>query len=221
MTRLEFQLVIVRQLLAGLDVDLDARHEWSMSEAVMRAAHHGVTNEDVYTTTRAFLEQHAKKRPFFAFVHLWDVHYDYEPPAAHDVFYPGYRGPIDGRGFMTGALNGGTAVIFDGNASGNTVAGNYFGTDGTAWLGAGGVLWPAGRSRLLGISGARAPRILDLAESEPGLARALASWIARHPDDGRFILTNGYDWTYFTVEKIVGLHHTWFVYRGPEATRDW
>jgi hypothetical protein len=33
-----------------------------------------------------------------------------------------------------------------------------------------------------------------------GLAAALAGWIARHPDDGRFILTNGYDWTYFTVE---------------------
>lgn len=32
------------------------------------------------------------------------------------------------------------------------------------------------------------------------LARAMHSWIARHPDDGRFILTNGYDWTYFTVE---------------------
>jgi hypothetical protein len=32
------------------------------------------------------------------------------------------------------------------------------------------------------------------------LAAALHRWIARHPDDGRFILTNGYDWTYFTVE---------------------
>jgi hypothetical protein len=32
------------------------------------------------------------------------------------------------------------------------------------------------------------------------LARALASWVSRHPDDGRFILTNGYDWTYFDVE---------------------
>jgi len=32
------------------------------------------------------------------------------------------------------------------------------------------------------------------------MARAFASWIARHPDDGRFILTNGYDWTYFTVD---------------------
>jgi hypothetical protein len=32
------------------------------------------------------------------------------------------------------------------------------------------------------------------------LADALHRWIAVHPDDGRFILTNGYDWTYFTVE---------------------
>lgn len=35
-----------------------------------------------------------------------------------------------------------------------------------------------------------------------GMARAFASWIARHPDDGRFILTNGYDWTYFTVADV-------------------
>lgn len=32
------------------------------------------------------------------------------------------------------------------------------------------------------------------------LAAAMHGWIARHPDDGRFILTNGYDWTYFTVD---------------------
>jgi hypothetical protein len=33
-----------------------------------------------------------------------------------------------------------------------------------------------------------------------GLSGALHSWIRRHPDDGRYILTNGYDWTYFTVD---------------------
>ena len=33
-----------------------------------------------------------------------------------------------------------------------------------------------------------------------GLAAALHRWIRRHPDDGRYILSNGYDWTYFTVE---------------------
>jgi hypothetical protein len=34
----------------------------------------------------------------------------------------------------------------------------------------------------------------------PGMARAFASWIGRHPDDGRYILNNGYDWSYFRVE---------------------
>ena len=32
------------------------------------------------------------------------------------------------------------------------------------------------------------------------MARAFATWITRHPDDGRYILDNGYDWTYLTVE---------------------
>jgi uncharacterized protein len=34
------------------------------------------------------------------------------------------------------------------------------------------------------------------------LADAMHAWIARHPDDGRYILTNGYDWTYFTVDDV-------------------
>ena len=34
----------------------------------------------------------------------------------------------------------------------------------------------------------------------PRLAEAMQTWIGRHPDDGRYILTNGYDWTYLTVE---------------------
>ena len=45
----------------------------------------------------------------------------------------------------------------------------------------------------------------------PKLADALHSWIARHPDDGRWILTNGYDWTYFTVDD------TAFVVRSVEG----
>ncbi|MBX3260194.1 MAG: hypothetical protein KIS78_25935 [Labilithrix sp.] len=42
----------------------------------------------------------------------------------------------------------------------------------------------------------------DVPVEHPKLAAALHTWIARHPDDGRFILTNGYDWTYFTVEDV-------------------
>ncbi len=32
------------------------------------------------------------------------------------------------------------------------------------------------------------------------LEQALRTWIARHPDDRRLILTNGYDWCYFRAE---------------------
>jgi len=42
----------------------------------------------------------------------------------------------------------------------------------------------------------------DARVEHPKLAAALHTWIARHPDDGRYILTNGYDWTYFTVEDV-------------------
>lgn len=34
----------------------------------------------------------------------------------------------------------------------------------------------------------------------PKLADAMHTWIRKHPDDGRYILSNEYDWTYFTVE---------------------
>ena len=61
---------------------------------------------------------------------------------------------------------------------------------------------PEGRSRESTIRLDREGRFFhDEAPVEhPKLAEALHGWIARHPDDGRFILTNGYDWTYFTVE---------------------
>lgn len=31
---------------------------------------------------------------------------------------------------------------------------------------------------------------------------AFASWIRRHPEDGRYILSNDYDWTYLTVADV-------------------
>jgi hypothetical protein len=31
---------------------------------------------------------------------------------------------------------------------------------------------------------------------------AFATWIRRHPDDGRYVLCNGYDWSYFGVDDV-------------------
>jgi len=63
---------------------------------------------------------------------------------------------------------------------------------------------PAGRSRESSIVLDRQGRFWHDGElvSHPGMQLAFASWIDRHPDDGRFILQNGYDWTYFSVEDV-------------------
>jgi hypothetical protein len=61
---------------------------------------------------------------------------------------------------------------------------------------------PEGRSRESSIVLTRGGRFFhDGAPVEhPGMHKAFASWLRRHPDDGRPILSNGYDWTYLTVE---------------------
>ncbi|HKY38611.1 MAG TPA: hypothetical protein VJN18_21855 [Polyangiaceae bacterium] len=61
---------------------------------------------------------------------------------------------------------------------------------------------PAGRSRESTIVLTRDGRFLHDGEpvQHPGMQRAFASWLGRHPDDGRYILNNGYDWSYLTVE---------------------
>lgn len=61
---------------------------------------------------------------------------------------------------------------------------------------------PEGRSRESSIVLTRDGRFFhDGAPVEhPGMRRAFAAWLGRHPDDGRHILNNGYDWTYLTVE---------------------
>ncbi|MBX3193128.1 MAG: hypothetical protein KF819_39455 [Labilithrix sp.] len=63
---------------------------------------------------------------------------------------------------------------------------------------------PEGRSRESTIRLDREGRFFhdDAVVEHPKLRDALHTWIARHPDDGRYILTNGYDWTYFTVEDV-------------------
>lgn len=61
----------------------------------------------------------------------------------------------------------------------------------------------------------------------PALSAALHGWISRHPDDGRYILTNGYDWTYFTVEDVpyfvmsVGLQPQGIRLRLSDGSEEW
>jgi uncharacterized protein len=61
---------------------------------------------------------------------------------------------------------------------------------------------PEGRSRESTIVLSKEGRFFHDGEpvTHPGMQQAFASWLRRHPDDGRHILSNGYDWTYLTVE---------------------
>ena len=63
---------------------------------------------------------------------------------------------------------------------------------------------PEGRSRESTIVLDREGRFWHEGEpvTHPGMQAAFATWIRRHPDDGRFILSNGFDWTYFKVEDV-------------------
>lgn len=66
------------------------------------------TNEDSYRSVtapklvdaaNAFLAR-PRDKPFFLFLHFWDVHYDYAPGAPYDtMFDPGYTGTVDGNNF--------------------------------------------------------------------------------------------------------------------------
>jgi arylsulfatase A-like enzyme len=70
------------------------------SRAPSGAAHDDVTGPRTVEEFGRWLGARESGRPFFAFVHLWDVHYDYIPPPEVAALFadPEYAGAIDGRG---------------------------------------------------------------------------------------------------------------------------
>jgi len=68
----------------------------------MREAETDETAPQVIGAALEWLEgRKSSEAPFFLFVHLWDVHYDYIPPEPYDtIFDPDYRGEVDARNFF-------------------------------------------------------------------------------------------------------------------------
>ena len=55
------------------------------------------TNPVITSLATQWLKKHSREN-FFLFLHYWDCHYDYIPPAPYDrKFDPGYRGAENGR----------------------------------------------------------------------------------------------------------------------------
>jgi arylsulfatase A-like enzyme len=62
-----------------------------------RSSHEDITSPRLLAQVERWMNAR-DERPLFLFVHMWDVHYDFLPPAPYDsMFDPDYNGPIDGR----------------------------------------------------------------------------------------------------------------------------
>jgi len=69
----------------------------SEGPAAWTSSHSDQTNPKVESSFLAWLSRKGE-RPFFAFVHMWDVHYDYIPPPRYAAMFDvGYKGKLDGR----------------------------------------------------------------------------------------------------------------------------
>ena len=81
--------------------DLSAAEVQAESRAPVGASHRDVTGPRTVVELGRWLDALEPGRPFFAFVHLWDVHYDYIAPAGDAALFvdPAYAGPFDGRDF--------------------------------------------------------------------------------------------------------------------------
>lgn len=74
--------------------------EWAMDKGIMLESHEDVTNGRVYDAVTRWMSGRPAK-PFFLFIHLWDVHFDFVPPAPYDkAFDPDYEGWVDGKNFF-------------------------------------------------------------------------------------------------------------------------
>ncbi|MFN2376521.1 MAG: sulfatase, partial [Candidatus Binatia bacterium] len=62
-------------------------------------SYRSVTGPKVVTAAEEFLARD-RERPFFLFLHFWDVHYDYAPDPPYDtMFDPDYKGTVEGENF--------------------------------------------------------------------------------------------------------------------------
>jgi len=79
----------------------DERTARLQGEGERVTGHGDRTNPLIEKAFVAWLKRRTAERqaaPFFAFVHMWDVHYDYIPPEPYaSMFDPDYHGPLDGH----------------------------------------------------------------------------------------------------------------------------
>jgi arylsulfatase A-like enzyme len=71
------------------------------TRADLERSHSDITGSRTLEAVTRWLGREVDQRPLFLFVHLWDVHYDYNPPREYvETFDPGYAGALDASNLM-------------------------------------------------------------------------------------------------------------------------
>ena len=82
----------------GLESGQDVRRELELDRV---PSHADVTSPRTLEEVTSWAES-GVKRPYFLFLHLWDVHYDYIPPQGYvELFDPDYEGDLTGESLAT------------------------------------------------------------------------------------------------------------------------
>jgi len=86
----------------GTYLNFGAAAQGPPSDEIHAGSHHDETAPEVIDAALGWLagQPLGGATPWFLFVHLWDVHYDFLPPAPYDrIFDPDYEGDLDPRNF--------------------------------------------------------------------------------------------------------------------------
>jgi arylsulfatase A-like enzyme len=74
-------------------------HEYDDALSVVEDPHSIITSPGIHAKALDFLDRNGG-RPFFLFLHYWDVHYDYNPPPPYDTYFDRtYTGSLDPSDF--------------------------------------------------------------------------------------------------------------------------
>ncbi|HYC01416.1 MAG TPA: sulfatase [Candidatus Limnocylindrales bacterium] len=85
----------------GYSRGMDTYVDFSEDVGKGREAREQITSPSINEQALAWLDQRTDQEPFFLFLHYFDIHYDYIPPAPYDrMFDPDYTGTMDGRNFI-------------------------------------------------------------------------------------------------------------------------
>ena len=92
---------IYRSCMTTVPDDANEDELRAESRSANGKSHEDVTGPRTLENVKAWTAERPADAPYFLFVHLWDVHYDFIPPAPYDrMFDPEYKGTLDGRDFM-------------------------------------------------------------------------------------------------------------------------